>query len=289
MFDVINFNTTQKVFRKKKNKKVEEDLFGLGNETKRAILGVVFIAASLFFILAAFGNAGVVGRYTYGSLGKLFGFGYYLFPAVFMALGTSSFRSEKGKLGSIRMIGGVIFFVSALGLISIANRDGGGQIGKILASPLLDLFDVSASIVILSALLVGAVLTIFDAKLSFAPIAYLINKFRKNNSGPDEETGDRPRDDYDTPMKGIGDGKPIQEDAKESKAPKVLEPLDGEKPSGFISLDSTIKKGVFRKFIPIPLDLLEGDRGKPGVGDIKANENITKRTLHNFGTNVAML
>lgn len=276
------------MFRKKKNKKVEEDLSGLGNETKRAILGVIFIAASLFFILAAFGNAGVVGRYTYDSLGRLFGFGYYLFPTVFIALGTGSFRSEKGRLGSVKIIGGVIFFVSALGLISIANRDGGGQIGEKLASPLLQLFDLSASVVILSALLVGAVLTIFDAKLSFAPIVYLINRFRKNNPNPDGETENKPRDDYGTPTRGIGDGKPVQEDAKEPRTPKVLEPFDGEKPTGFISLDSTIKKGMFRKFIPIPLDLLEGDRGKPGVGDIKANVNIIKRTLQNFGINVEM-
>src|SRR4029077_3781419 len=32
-----------------------------------------------------------------------------------------------------------------------------------------------------------------------------------------------------------------------------------------------------------PLSLLERDRGKPGVGDIKANANIIKRTLLNFG------
>jgi S-DNA-T family DNA segregation ATPase FtsK/SpoIIIE len=29
-------------------------------------------------------------------------------------------------------------------------------------------------------------------------------------------------------------------------------------------------------------------RGKPGVGDIKANANIIKRTLQNFGINVEM-
>jgi DNA segregation ATPase FtsK/SpoIIIE-like protein len=37
-----------------------------------------------------------------------------------------------------------------------------------------------------------------------------------------------------------------------------------------------------------PLSLLEGDRGRPGVGDIKANANIIKRTLANFGIVVEM-
>ncbi|MFQ5662126.1 MAG: DNA translocase FtsK, partial [Candidatus Paceibacteria bacterium] len=37
---------------------------------------------------------------------------------------------------------------------------------------------------------------------------------------------------------------------------------------------------------PPPLSILEKDRGKPGVGDIKANANIIKRTLQNFGVDV---
>ena len=34
--------------------------------------------------------------------------------------------------------------------------------------------------------------------------------------------------------------------------------------------------------------MLEGDRGKPSSGDIKANANIIKRTLQNFGIDVEM-
>jgi len=37
-----------------------------------------------------------------------------------------------------------------------------------------------------------------------------------------------------------------------------------------------------------PLDLLESDTGKPSSGDIKANSNIIKRTLQNFGIEVEM-
>jgi S-DNA-T family DNA segregation ATPase FtsK/SpoIIIE len=41
-------------------------------------------------------------------------------------------------------------------------------------------------------------------------------------------------------------------------------------------------------FTPPPLTLLEKDRGKPETGDIKANANIIKRTLQNFGITVEM-
>src|SRR3989338_4505091 len=37
------------------------------------------------------------------------------------------------------------------------------------------------------------------------------------------------------------------------------------------------------EYTPPPLSLLERDKGRPGVGDIKANANIIKRTLQNFG------
>jgi hypothetical protein len=37
-----------------------------------------------------------------------------------------------------------------------------------------------------------------------------------------------------------------------------------------------------------PLNLLERDRGRPGVGDIKGNANIIKRTLQNFGITVEL-
>ncbi len=43
-----------------------------------------------------------------------------------------------------------------------------------------------------------------------------------------------------------------------------------------------------KPFTPPPLSLLEKDKGKPETGDIKANANIIKRTLQNFGITVEM-
>jgi S-DNA-T family DNA segregation ATPase FtsK/SpoIIIE len=44
----------------------------------------------------------------------------------------------------------------------------------------------------------------------------------------------------------------------------------------------------FGAYTPPPLSLLEGDRGKANVGDVKANANIIRRTLMNFGIEVEM-
>ena len=42
------------------------------------------------------------------------------------------------------------------------------------------------------------------------------------------------------------------------------------------------------KYVPPPLSLLEDDKGRVVSGDIKANANIIKRTLQNFGIDVEM-
>ena len=48
------------------------------------------------------------------------------------------------------------------------------------------------------------------------------------------------------------------------------------------------KKFKSRAYVPPPIDLLEKDKGKPNVGDIKGNMNIIQRTLLNFGISVEM-
>ncbi len=42
------------------------------------------------------------------------------------------------------------------------------------------------------------------------------------------------------------------------------------------------------EYNPPSLSLLERDKGRPGVGDIKGNANIIKRTLQNFGITVEL-
>ena len=48
------------------------------------------------------------------------------------------------------------------------------------------------------------------------------------------------------------------------------------------------RKSTPGSYVPPPINLLEEDKGKPNTGDIKANANIIKRTLANFGIEVEM-
>ena len=48
------------------------------------------------------------------------------------------------------------------------------------------------------------------------------------------------------------------------------------------------RRSTLGSYTPPPISLLEEDKGKPNTGDIKANANIIKRTLANFGIEVEM-
>jgi DNA segregation ATPase FtsK/SpoIIIE and related proteins len=71
------------------------------------------------------------------------------------------------------------------------------------------------------------------------------------------------------------------------KKPKEMKVATGdEDEKDFIR--PTRSKDSDKAYTPPPLSILERDKGKPVVGDVKANANIIKRTLANFGIDVEM-
>ena len=84
---------------------------------------------------------------------------------------------------------------------------------------------------------------------------------------------------------------PKEEEKEESTSEKIKNALGvGKKKEEEEEEEIPIKKrkSGLGSYIPPPLSLLEEDRGKPNTGDIKANANIIKRTLANFGIEVEM-
>ena len=69
----------------------------------------------------------------------------------------------------------------------------------------------------------------------------------------------------------------------------IPEPTIGESSRGSARNTASVGlKTLLGTYTPPPLSLLERDRGRPGVGDIKGNANIIKRTLQNFGITVEL-
>ncbi|MDO8510432.1 MAG: DNA translocase FtsK 4TM domain-containing protein, partial [bacterium] len=257
---------------------------GLSEGAIQGIFSIVFFAVSLFLILSSVGKAGIAGIYLYKILNNFFGFGFFLFPLVFLMLGVSFLKSLSKNFALHRTIGSILFFLSALGLITIATEDGGGMLGTFISTPLLKLFDIYSTVIFLGALVLIALLVLFDTNLlAFVGWIKLPARLRKHPEEPKSLV--------------------LSEEEVHKLAP-ALAPLEKESPNSealekFSKTQKTSPKDpelafaptvqfLGREYISPPLSLLESDRGKPGVGDIKANANIIKRTLQNFGIQVEM-
>ena len=297
--------------KNKNSKKIESDDEGfvestleklkLKDETVEAIWAIVFIVFSVFMILASVKSAGKLGDGIYHYLSVAFGVGYFLIPLLLLMLGVSFLRSLKHNFATAKIIGALMFFVSGLGMVHLMLPDRGGIVGGFIARPIIGLVDVQATFLFLSAIIVISYLIIFDTAISFG---FIKNYFEKRRL---EKEAQEKLEDEDSHMKvsGLTDAEvKAMELARELKAKEKGEEVPYEEKTDrgtsneprvkeFQNEDVGIFDNIFKRkmvstFNPPPLNLLEGDRGKPGVGDVKANANLIKRTLQNFGIPVEM-
>ncbi len=266
--------------KRKNGKKEKEDIDikktgGLQEETMSWILAIVFFILFIFFSLGALGKAGVVGSYVFKILSILFGLGYYLIPLLLLSLSISSAMSVKKSFGTTKLIGAFTFFASSLALLELALENRGGFVGGILEKPLVRLFDVYASAIILTGIAIIGIITMFDTP-------NILGLFRRRKDEEEEK-------EEDMNIKGVVESLP----PKEVVPQPVIRGNDQNKKEtdekkNLDDIKMTKSNISFKQFIPPPLSLLERDKGKPEVGDIKANANIIKRTLQNFGIIVEM-
>ncbi len=275
----------------KQNKKVKESLKETQNsklktETMHGILAVVFFVLALFLFMSAYDMAGVAGQFVYEILHYLLGLGYILLPALFILLASSFIKSETPNIGWTRTISSTMFLLSTLGMIDIASgtaTHSGGFLGEILSIPFMYLFETYASIILLGAILIISILVMFDARPALMPLFTRIWAFiTRKEINPSINSGQEYEED---PSTSSG-----QEESTGEKIKKALGVTKKEK-AVEEEEEMPIKKrrtGLISTYTPPPLSLLEEDKGKPNTGDIKANANIIKRTLANFGIEVEM-
>ena len=286
--------------RKKKTseKKSFHVMSTLKEETRHGVLSIIFFVLAVFFILASFGKSGVVGKSIFGWLDLLFGVGYFILPLLFMLLGISFFRNTKPNIATTTTVGAVLFFISGLGVVNLIaselwSENLSGVIGKIISQPMLMLFDFWTSLVILSAILVISISIMFDTKPTLSHFSFWKN-FRLNRNKKEEAEEEEVEDeeeevadeDEEENADDEGESEEKEDDAPaDSKMSKIKNAL-GMKKNEMEDLSANYMKNI--EYSPPPLSLLSRDKGKPGVGDIKANSNIIKRTLQNFGITVEM-
>jgi len=281
--------STQK--KQKDDGKPEENKNFLGNitsETKRGVTAVILLMLAIIFILPLINQGGRAGEYIYTYFKIIFGIGYYFIPLILILLGTELLRIRDRKTSWVHSLGGVLFLSSLLSMINISFIENyGGVVGKYISMPFVYLFDAVGAVIVLGGILLISLFLMFEQLPSLTRLwTIIMNIFRKKNPQEEEVLEQINPEEVINTNEEVVEVPPVEENqvAKEEQIPQQEE--KDEDGFGF---------GIFKKkprtgkgYTLPPLSLLEGDKGKPGVGDIKSNANIIKRTLANFGIQVEM-
>jgi len=283
--------------KKKRKERIYQKISApiLRTETKNGILAVVFFVLALFFLMSAFNVAGVAGEFFYEKLHYLLGVGYILLPLLFILLGSSFVKSETPSIGWTKTLSSIMFLLAGLSIIDIASTThAGGLLGEMLATPFVSLFDVYASIAFLGAILIISIIAMFDTSPALPMFIKKIWEFIRQALGSSEPASAISYGEAKESLEAAGSLAPARDDFEKSD-----EPLDKTRDDSTESstesagaseeFEPKLKPKAYGKaYTPPPLSLLEEDKGKPNTGDIKANANIIKRTLQNFGIEVEM-
>ena len=271
--------------RRRKEKKVINPFKKMRKETAQAVYTVILFVLGVFLILASIGKAGVAGRTTYNALFSILGVGYFVLPILSFTLGASLLKNdgedeyEKSSMGVTKGLGSFLFLISSLGIIDLLLKKG-GVVGNFISGVFVKFFDFYGGLSIMIALFAISLLIIFEAKLSKESFLFW-RKFKK-----DDEYDEGDEYNEDVYMEDEENYEEVEkENHNEEREPTINNFSDRIAKVGSMMFASRISQ---KDYNPPPLSLLQGDRGRPGVGDIKANANIIKRTLKNFGMDVEM-
>lgn len=258
-------------------------------DIKRSILGIVLIVISIIFGLAAFKKAGPVGETLFNGFTYLLGVGYYLIPTILLVIGVSLLMADKKKIMTNVIIGGFLFFSSALSALDILSPKSGGVIGNLFGALEIP-FGFYAALLINLAIVITGVILIINIPLKIRlkgnrnsedieEAAETVSvKIKDKNKEPEVVMGGEVVN-----LKKLVEEEEQQKNKKQSQNLNIKEADLGEKMEKRLE-----KKQSFRNYIPPSIDLLKTDVEKPSVGDLRANANIIQHTLESFGIPVEM-
>jgi len=269
--------------RKKKIKDEETEGFinSFKKETLEGITAIIFIIISLFLTLSPLGKAGIVGDKVYQLFDYLFGVGYFLMPIILLFLGISFIKSLSHNMAWPKLLGGFLMLLTGLGGLDLLIGEG-GVVGYFINIPLLALFGLWMTVIGHIGIMIISILVIFNLSLKLSSIQNIFSKFKKEKNEEDEDEEIEGQMDTDEEPEEDEDEEEIEVVRKEETQQEEVK----KKTNGLIFFSR--KTEHFKEYSFPPLSLLSKDSGKPGVGDIKANTNIIKRTLSNFGIQVEM-
>ena len=265
----------------------------VSSRMKRAILAILLFVISVVIILGAFGAAGIAGNFLYKTVFEyLFGFGVILVPVMMIIYAISLFRSDEVQATVSEYASAVVLFLSVLGFIEIVSPGlrNGGLIGYGVGTAIAKIFDVWAGAIVLAAIALISGLVLLNEELGVPEFLKKLFTRKQADSIRDEntilftpeeleeDTVEEVKPERTHPLS------PLTEGAEQvEREPKIISKKKDEEDE-FISTPVAFSE----TYEYPPLSLLSKSSGKASVGDIKANANLIKRTLLNFGIDVEM-
>lgn len=266
--------------KRKKVQQPKKSFFDdLSPQTKQAIGAVLFVALGIFLTLSLVEYAGMVGVWTNVALEFLFGKGAYLAPFVCAFYVYALLNPKEDEhVSTSKIVGIALIFITLLASLGLYKEDLGGITGAALEVPLRYLVGgLAAGFVISAIFFIGLFLTFNNGLLlpSFLK--------RKKPEVLDEDIESIALPKALSASEAEEELEAEAEEEPEKRGRTVINKLGLGNKEG----DFTVSNFV-GTYAPPPLSLLQKDKGKAKVGDIKANANIIKRTLKNFNIDVEM-
>ena len=254
--------------------------------TNHIVIGLLLILVSLLTLGGILGGAGkgglLVARGTYWLLGA----GQLIIPIALFTTGLLIIQKKRLEITVQEIITGSVGLLSLLTLLSLYEQPFGGAIGRVLMNVLVGAFEVFFSALILLFLIVASFTLFFDQTPNIFPffrsIGARISSFFNKKEGVEVEEYDE--EEYEEEEDEVA---PIKAVAARKEVVPELKINDGNATDA-LNIDTKKRQVTYGTYTPPPLSLLEGDRGKANVGDVKANANVIRRTLMNFGIEVEM-
>lgn len=191
---------------------------------------------------------------------------------------------ERMLVSPLTAAGVMLIVLSTLTLLGMLTQTLGGAAGLAAGTAATQLFGLWGALILLFALILVGVGIVTDIVVLGQAILNLGSKAggaigsvrlgRKSKDG-DEESEDEEAEDES----------PAEEDAPAEEHEPTITHFN--RPEN-MAVASTAIPNFDAEYDAPPISLLGEDKGKPGVGDIKANANIIKRTFQNFGISVEM-
>ena len=250
-------------------------------------VSIVCIAFGLILALGTFGLAGYAGdavfAFTFGEVGVA----AFLLPILLIGAGLG-LALEQSFVSPITAAGLTLIILSTLTFLGIVSAVLGGSAGVFIASIATSYFGLWGTIILLLALVCVGVIIAVDIVVLAQALSAIFSRVQSTLSKPvtlPSLRRGRSEEDVSTDEGGEGeDTSDVVEDPGVEKEPTITM---FDQQSGAKSAAASIPDFDGEYHAP-PLSLLSEDKGKPGVGDIKANANIIKRTFLNFGISVEM-